>query len=238
MAGFPPNWWSSSRRRRRRSPRRSGLPSGHETVAGGGRRMSDSETPESDEAVQPLRRPMMRRKLQGLLRHTDRVVIGIGIVLSGVLTVLGVAHIAWGWLFAAGCAVTAVAALATHGLQARKARDRARSFGSALVISSLIPVVAFGYHEWWDPSRTGPSSYQVIVDGGELDIFYPYDEPGGSQGGYVYAPVRSQGTISLNCYVSLPSSGLWFNIQSTGGWIPRDAVHAIPGTPFPTPPHC
>jgi hypothetical protein len=153
------------------------------------------------------------------------------------LMVLGVAHIAWGWLFAAGCAITAVAALATHGLQARKARDRARSYGSALVISSLISVVAFGYHEWWDPSRAGPSSYKVIVDV-EGNVFQPYNKAGGSQRGFVYPTVLAQSTIPLDCYVVLPSSGLWFRIQGNGGWIPRDEVEAIPGIPFPMPPHC
>jgi hypothetical protein len=199
--------------------------------------MSDPESHQTGEAAQQSRRVTLRRRIRGWLRHADLAVIGIGIVLSGVSTVLNVAHIALGWLLLAGCAFTAVAAITTHGLQARKARERSGSFGLALVIALLIPVVAFCYHEWWDPSRAGPRSYQVIVDGGVNDVFHPYDKPGGSQG-FVYPSVLSQGTISLDCYVFLPSSGFWYQIQDNGGWIPRDGIRAIPGIPFPNPPHC
>ena len=200
--------------------------------------MTDQDNPELEEAVRKLPlRSRITRRLAGSLQHKDWAVLGIGIALSGVSAVVGVAHLAWPWLFAVGCAVTAVAALATRALEEHKLNDRVRRLWEALAVASAILLVAFCYHQWWDPSVSAPRSYQVIVDGNETQIFLPYDEPGGSQG-YAYPIVPSDEAITLDCYVALPTSGFWYRIQGNGGWIPRDGVHAIRGVPFPNPPHC
>jgi hypothetical protein len=199
--------------------------------------MTEGAVGEPERKVEPSR--LRSRLVHGLAawrRHKDWTVLAIGVALSGVLMVAGVAHLAWPWLFAFGCAFTAVATLATRALGGRR-KDRVRNLWAALAVAILLPVVAFAYHEWWDPSRVKPSSYQVIIDGGPDDVFYPYDEPGGTQG-FVYGTLLSQSTINLDCYVSLPTSGIWYRIAYNGGWIPRDGVHAIPGVPFPSPPRC
>lgn len=177
------------------------------------------------------------RSLPAWLQGKGRAVLGIGILLSAASTAIGVAHLAWPWLAAAGCAGTAIATLATHAIEARKQKEKVQSLWMALAVACAIPVIAFSYHQWWDPARVGVSSYQAIIDGNEVQVFYPYDEPGGTQS-YTYAALPADGSVRFSCYVSLPSSGLWFLIANDGGWIPRDAVHAIPGIPFPDPPHC
>jgi MFS family permease len=207
-------------------------------VVGVIRVVTERATREPDEsAPEPGFRSRLAHRLAQWLRHKGWAVLGVGVVLSGVLAVVGVTHLAWPWLFAVGCAITALATLTIRALEARKLKDRVRNLYGALAIACLLPVIAFCYHEWWDPSRAKPGSYQVIVDGGANDVFYPYDEPGGTQG-FVYRTIPSQSAISLDCYVSLPTSGVWYRIQYNGGWIPRDGVHAIPGVPFPSPPHC
>lgn len=168
------------------------------------------------------------------------MVLGIGIVVSGVSTALGIAHISWPWLFVLGCAITAVAALATRALQERKLKDRLRNLWGALGAAIVLLAGIFCYHEWWDPSNptnASPNGYQVIVNGSDVQVFSPYNQPGGSQT-YEYPVLNSNMPVSLQCYVSLPGSGRWYEIYGDHGWIPHDAVHVIPGTVFPSPPHC
>jgi hypothetical protein len=198
---------------------------------------------ETDEPVrapkEPLRKRLVRR-LADWKRHKDFMVLGIGIVVSGVSTALGIAHISWPWLFVLGCAITAVAALATRALQERKLKDRLRNLWGALGAAIVLLAGIFCYHEWWDPSNptnASPNGYQVIVNGSDVQVFSPYNQPGGSQT-YEYPVLNSNMPVSLQCYVSLPGSGRWYEIYGDHGWIPHDAVHVIPGTVFPSPPHC
>jgi hypothetical protein len=199
--------------------------------------MNASRSRKMEGAARPPR-PSFARRLLGWLWGKDRAVLGIGAGVSGALAVVGVAHIAWPWLWAAGCAVTAVAALATRAVETHKLKDKVHNLWAALAVSCAISTIAFCYHEWWDPSRARPSSYQVVVNGsGSAQMLYPYDQPGGTQG-YNYAPIPAGITVTLSCYVSLQGSGLWFRVAGNHGWIPRDTVHAIPGIPFPNPPLC
>ena len=208
--------------------------------------MSDPDGPETAEAPDTLRADFARIgiRLKGWLgrrsrwlRHKDLLAVGIVIVLSGVLAVAGVAHVALPWLFAVAGAIAAVAAFATRALEATKNKDKVRNLWLALVIASLVPVVAFLYHELWDPSRIPPSNYRVIVNGTEDLVVYPSDEPGGPPG-YVYKGLIAGVSITLDCYVVLPGDVIWYHVRSNGGWIQRAAVHAIPGVSFPKPPHC
>jgi hypothetical protein len=196
----------------------------------------DADPPEAAEAPEESRRAQLVHHLKRWRHHKDLVVLGIGILVSGITTVIGIAHLSWPWLFVLGCSITAAAALVTRALAAEEPKDREWSLWAALIVVVLIPVGAFCYHEWWDPSRTSPSSNEVMVKGTDLQVFVPYDEPGGSQS-YEYSVINSDEPISLVCYVSLPD-GLWYQIYGNGGWIPQDAVHAIPGIAFPDPPHC
>jgi hypothetical protein len=172
------------------------------------------------------------------LRGNDRAVLGIGLFVSAVSSVVGIAHLAWPWLAAVGCAVTAIATLATRALDAKKQEEKIRSLKAALAIACAVPVVAFLYHVWWDHSGSDvPASQAVVAGSGGAQIFYPYNEPDGTQG-YTYSPIVTGETITLTCYVSLSSSNFWYRMAGNGGWIPRDALHAIPGIPFLDPPHC
>ena len=116
-----------------------------------------------------------------LSKHKGAAVFVLGVALAGVSSVVGVAHVAWQWIFVAACAVAAVAGLATGALEAHGEKDRTRKLWAALTVACAVPVVAFGYHTWWDPSRANAQGYQVIVGGGAEDVFYLYDEPGGVQ---------------------------------------------------------
>jgi hypothetical protein len=205
--------------------------------------MSDSGAHEAEDALQATRWGAARR-LKGRLgrgsrwlRHTDRAVLGIGVILSGVLAVAGVAHLAWPWLFVMGCAVTAVATFTTRALEASKDKDKVRNLWPALGVASLMPIAAFLYHDLWDPSRARPSNHPVIIKGGGDQVLFPYDEPGGSQG-HVYNALLTGGSITLECYVSLPGGVIWYRVQGNGGWLPHNAVRATPGVSFPKPPHC
>jgi hypothetical protein len=182
-------------------------------------------------------RARLQGQIPGWLRGKYGIVLGIVVAISGVSAVIGIAHLAWPWLLAAVCAVTAIATLATRAAEGLK-KEKVPNLSAALAIACAIPVIAFFYHEWWDPSRGAPTSFQAVVNGsGSAEIFYPYNEPGGSQG-YEYQAIPADTTITLSCSVSLPRSGLWFRIAGNGGWIPRDATHAIPGTSFLAPPRC
>lgn len=115
-------------------------------------------------------------------------------------------------------------------------KGRQRYLWGALAVMIVLLLGTFCYYEWWGPGRAGPSGNQVMVNGTDVQVFLPYDQPDGTQT-HEYPVVNSDMTASLQCYVSLPD-GLWYRIHGNGGWIPRDAVHAIPGTAFPDPPHC
>jgi hypothetical protein len=182
-----------------------------------------------------LRVPDWRARLS---RHKDIAVLALGVVAAGVSALVGIVHLGWGWIFAAVCAAALVAALATRALNAKKAEDRKRSLWAALGVACAIPVVAYSYHQWWDPARQANQIYQVVVGGPTDGVFHPYDYPGATQEDFVYSPVLSQSTIDLECYVTLPASGVWYRILNNGGWIPRDFVYAIPGLAFPNPPQC
>jgi hypothetical protein len=170
-------------------------------------------------------------------RHKDIAILAVGVVFAGVSAVVGIGHVAWPWIFAAVCAGAAAAGLAARALDTRKAKDRLRSLWAAVAVLCAILGFVFAYHQWWDPARHSGQIYQVIVDGGGNDAFLPYDYPGGTQG-YVYGAIVPQSTMELECYVALPTSGVWYRILDNGGWIPQDGVHAIPGFAFPSPPHC
>lgn len=194
---------------------------------------------ESREPAEALHKPLQSRlvhRLAGFKQHKNLLVLAIGIVLSGVLTVMGVAHVIWPWLFALGGAITAVAALATRALEARKSEDSARNLWAALIAFAIMLAGIFCYHEWWDSSHFRPQNSQVMVNGTDAQVFLQYDQPDGSQT-YEYPSINSDESISLVCYVSLPD-GSWYRIYGNNGWIPRDAVHAIPGVAFPDLPHC
>ena len=192
----------------------------------------------SCEPTQSPRESLTRRfahRSTKVKQHKDFIVLAIGIVLSGVSTVIGVAHVSWAWQFALGCGITAVAALATRALEVRKLKDRVHSLWAALVVSITLLAGVFCYHEWWEPVRPSPLDNQVMVNGTDVQVFKPFDQPDGSQT-YEYPPLYSDMPISLICYVSLPD-GLWYRVYHSG-WIPRGAVHVIPGLAFPNPPRC
>lgn len=177
------------------------------------------------------------RGIRGWLRGKGRAGLCIAVGVSGVSAVVGVAHLAWPWLLLASCAITGIATLAALSMEGPK-KERVHNLWGALAVACAIPVTAFLYHEFWDPSRAAPTSFQVVVDGNaSAQVFYAYNEPDGTQG-YTSPTIPAGTTISLSCFVSLPRSGLWFRIAENGGWIPRDAVHAIPGISFPEPPPC
>jgi hypothetical protein len=117
-----------------------------------------------------------------------------------------------------------------------RAKGHRRYLWGALAVTIMLFLGAFCYHEWWAPGTTNQSSDQAMVNGTDVQVFPPYDQPDGKQS-YEYPVVNSDMPVTLKCYVSLPD-GLWYQIYDNGGWIPRDAVHAIPGTAFPNPPHC
>jgi hypothetical protein len=198
--------------------------------------MTEVDSGESTDSSPKSLGSRLVHRLAELRHHKDLVVLAIGIVLSGVSTVIGVAHVNWPWLFGLGCGITAVAALATRALEARELKDRVRNLWAALAVSVVLLAGAFCYHEWWDPSGASPLDNQVMVNGTDVQTVQPYDQPNGSQT-YEYPPIYSDMPISLVCYVSLPD-GPWYRIYQSGGWIPRDAVHAFPGLAFPNLPHC
>jgi hypothetical protein len=153
------------------------------------------------------------------------------------LTVIGIAHIAWGWLFGLGCAITAIAALVTNTVQASKLKERVRYLSGALAVAVVLLLVIFGYHEWWDPANStsaSPNGYQVMVKGSDDEVIEVYDKVGGVPT-YEHPVLNSDESVALICYVSLPTSGLWYEIYGYNGWVPRDAVYAVPGTAFPQP---
>jgi hypothetical protein len=198
--------------------------------------MTEVESRESAESPHESLRSSFVHRLARLKRHKDLLVLAIGVVVSGVSTVIGVAHVNWPWLFGLGCAITAVAALTTRALEARKPKKRVINLWAALITSVILLVGVFCYHEWWDPSQAGPQNNQVMVNGGDVQVFPQYDQPDGSQT-YEYPPLNSDMPVSIVCYVSLPD-GFWYRVYGNNGWIPRDAVHAIPGVAFPALPHC
>jgi hypothetical protein len=162
------------------------------------------------------------------------------VALSGVSTVVGVAHVAWFWLLLLGCAITAVAALATRALQVRKLKDRINNLWQALAVALVLLLGIFSYHEWWDPANhqsANSNGYRVMVHGSDTQVLPVYDQPGGSQT-YEYPPLNSDEPVSLTCAVSLPGSGIWYEVYGDRGWVPGNAVHAILGTTFPNLPDC
>lgn len=198
--------------------------------------MNTSGTCAGQETARGIR-ARLAEHIPGWLRGKYGAVLGIVVAISGVSAVVGIAHVAWPWLAAAVCAVTVIATLATRAVEGPK-KEKVSNLWAALAVACAIPVTAFFYHEWWDPSRIAPASFQAVVNGsGSAEIFYPYNEPGGTQG-YAYHAIPVGTTISLSCSVSLTRSGLWFRIAGNDGWIPRDATHAIPGISFPAPPPC
>lgn len=192
--------------------------------------------PDAEHSSEPFRRRLARQLSKWKWKqHKDLGVLAIGVAASGVSTVVGVAHVAWFWLLLLGSAATVVAALATRAVQARELKDRNTSLWQALAVALLVLLGIFAYHEWWDPASrqsVNPNGHQVMVGGSDTEVFEVYDQPGGSPT-YEYPPLNSVEPVSLTCAVSLPGSGTWYQVYGARGWVPRDAVHAIPGTTFP-----
>lgn len=115
-------------------------------------------------------------------------------------------------------------------------RGRQRYLWGALAVMIVLLLGTVCYHEWRGSGTASQAGNQVMANGTDVQVFAPYDQPGGAQT-YEYPVINSDMPVSLQCYVSLPD-GLWNQIYGNGGWIPRDAVHAVPGTAFPNPPQC
>jgi hypothetical protein len=105
--------------------------------------MSDPDAPETADTLQAdyvriahRLKGWLGRRL-GWLRHKDLLVICVGIALTGVSMIAGVAHLSLPWLVAVGCAITAVAAFATRALEATKNKDKVRNLWPALQLNEL-----------------------------------------------------------------------------------------------------
>jgi hypothetical protein len=72
-------------------------------MGGGRRRVTEVDLRESAKSPAESARSRLGVRFRKFKHHKDLVVLAIGIVLSGVLTVLGVAHVNWPWLFGLGC---------------------------------------------------------------------------------------------------------------------------------------
>jgi hypothetical protein len=99
-----------------------------------------------------------------------------------------------------------------------KLKDRVRNLWAALIVSVMLIAGVFCYHEWWDLSRAGPQDNEVMVNGTDVQLFLPYDQPDGSQR-YEYQPINSDMPILLACYVSLPDGLCTKYMATANGYL-------------------
>ena len=199
--------------------------------------MDDVMPSKKDETNTEGLRPARRKPNAGLWTHKDLVLLSIGVVSSGVAAVVGIAHVPWLVMFLAGSAITCVVALATRAAEARSLKKKANALWLALIVASAIPVGAFTYHQWFDPSRADEGSHALLANGHDPQILRPADAPGASPG-YSHGAIIGGTTVWVRCYVELPGKGLWYWLDSDGGWVPQVDVHVIPGMSRPSIPHC
>ncbi|GAB2832677.1 hypothetical protein GCM10027176_41170 [Actinoallomurus bryophytorum] len=199
--------------------------------------MDDAVPSKSDETNAKGIRPVRRKSSVGLWTHTDLILLSIGVASSGVAAVVGIAHVPWFVMFLAGSAITCVVALATRAAEARSLKKKVNALWLALTLASAIPVGAFTYHQWFDPSRTDEGSHALSANGHDPQILRPADGPGGSPG-YAHGAILGGTTVWVRCYVELQGKGLWYWLDGDGGWVSQADVHVIPGMSRPNIPHC
>lgn len=174
--------------------------------------------------------PAKQKRSPRIWTRKDLGVVALGITASGITAVAGVAEIPNAAMFLMGCGITAVAALATRALTVRTLKQKVNTLWWALGAALLIPLGAFAYQQWFDPSKTQDDEQVMVVSGSDVVVWRPAVTPGGDLNRFAHSPVAGGWSVNVRCYVDLATKERWYWLR-TGGWLPERSLSPMPGVP-------
>ena len=107
---------------------------------------------------------------------------------------------------------------------------------AALAFALTIPLGAVVYHAWFDLATTGPLSYELVVNGSDVDVIRPVGEPG-STDYFVFSPVIGGSHVDVDCRLTVAGNG-WYRLTRNHSFLPANALHPVAGTTAPDIPVC
>ncbi len=169
----------------------------------------------------------------------------IAIAVAGISGAAGVANIPWLWILLMSAEFAAIAVCVTHAITVRTLAAKVAWWKASLIVSLVLPLGAFVYHEWFDPAERVPRTYQFVVNGDETQVVELFGEAGGEPQLIQTGAGGANGLIGGQAYEfdcwTIGRDGLeWLRYQRFGRtwWAPRSRLHAPVGVRQGEVPHC
>jgi hypothetical protein len=86
------------------------------------------------------------------------------------------------------------------------------------------------------PGHDGAGSYELVVNGSDVQVIRPVGEPG-STDYFVFPPVVGGSHVDVDCRLTAAGSG-WYRLTRDHSFLPADALHPVAGTAAPDIPAC
>lgn len=150
---------------------------------------------------------------------------------------IGVADVRPFWIGLLGATVTAIATLATRAIEASAPKSKVRYLWWALGASVMLLACLYAYNQWWEPQKYDQERSEMLVEGDDVNIWRPADEPGGEPTS-VYPPIIGTTTVQVDCHVVLEDGEKWFRLSGHSGWLPSAALRPVRGLTRPDIPRC
>lgn len=176
-------------------------------------------------------------RLRALL-HPD--VIGATVVVVGALLVtgLGLAEVPSGWIIAGTLGLAVAAALAGHAARPEVDDDaKVKLLAGTIFVLVLLILGAAGYSRWWDSSRAGPRSWDLVLrNASEADCVSVSGEPGGEplllapRANAELAPVCGSLAYPFECQSEDGRGTPWLRLAGSGYWLPAQLLRPAVGS--------
>jgi hypothetical protein len=145
-----------------------------------------------------------------------------------------------------GCAeLAAIGLCITHAVREGRLETQVWWWRLGLMISLLLPVGTFAYHQWLDPSARVPRTYQMVVNGTQIQVVPLFGEVGGEPqnletGAYGQNGLIGGQTYEFECSSRGRDGAEWFRYHRFGRiwWAPRANLHTPTSTHEPEVPPC
>jgi hypothetical protein len=169
----------------------------------------------------------------------------ISAVASAVCAVIGIAKIPWWGLLVATAFIAAVAVCAAHAINARTKELKASWWRTSFLLTLLLLVSGFIYHQWLDPATQAPKTYKLVVNGTNSNTIPLFGEAGGEPLTIESGPLNNRGLnggqqVEVDCWVIGRDGQRWVQYQRFGGtwYAPQVFLHPPAGLRQPDIPHC
>jgi hypothetical protein len=195
-------------------------------------------------APKEKRRPRIRASALKPIRLELPAAI-IAIVVAGISGAAGVANIPWLWILLMSAEFAAIAVCVTHAMTVRTLAAKVAWWKASLIVSLVLPLGAFVYHEGFDPAERVPRTYQFVVNGDETEVVGLFGEAGGEPQLIQTGAAGENGLIGgqayeFDCWTIGRDGSEWLRYQRFGRtwWAPRSTLHPPTGVRQREVPHC